>query len=285
MALRQLIVAGVDDSPSSRAAVEWAAYRAERLQHSLQLVRAVPDYLVSFGNVEYQSVQDALGGLLESEAARVRKFAPSSDVQTSLHLGEPAEVLAELSGGAAMVVVGTDRTADEHGEAFGAVDLQIAMNAKCPVAVVPVGQTAGHAGVVVGIDGSPGSMDAAYFAAAEAASTGQVLTVIYASSAHAGWLDSSTRGPVTAKRDETQGRMILESAVACLRARHIHLIVCDRFAKDDVPARVLINAARGAEMLVVGSRGKGVVQHALMGSVVRDLLLQVPCPLVLTRPV
>ena len=66
-----------------------------------------------------------------------------------------------------------------------------------------------------------------------------------------------------ATRDDMEGRMILESTVSCLRARQIHLSVSDRF---------------DSAILVVGSRGLGAVQHAIMGSVTQVLLLHVPCP-------
>lgn len=282
MVLEPQIVVGVDGSPSSRAALEWAARRAQRQKRSLLLVHAVPDYLVSPGRIEYHSVRDALQGLLDSEVGRAREFAPSLDVQASLHFGEPARVLAELSAGSAMVVVGTDRTADVHGEGFGAVNLQLATMGRCPVAVIPARQSPVHAGVVVGIDGSTQSMAAADFAAVEATSIEQDLTIIYVSSTVPLWLHSSSLGPEITQQDDAQGRMILESAVAAVRTRHIHLTVCERFEHDDVPARTLIRAGKGAAMLVVGNRGRGATQHALMGSATQEMLLHVPCPIVLT---
>ena len=87
-----------------------------------------------------------------------------------------------------------------------------------------------------------------------------------------------------ATRDDMEGRMLLESAVSCLRARQIHLSVSDRFDSEDAPARALAGASQGAAILVVGSRGLGAVQHAIMGSVTQVLLLHVPCPPILTRP-
>ncbi|MFQ4149425.1 universal stress protein [Arthrobacter sp. LAPM80] len=276
MANKQDIVVGVDQSSSSRAALAWGARRAERLRLGLLLVHVIPDYLVSPGNPEYRSVHDAIAGFLESEAGTARELAPAVHVQTRLVSGETVPVLVELSAGATMVVVGTDRTADSHGEGFGAVNLQLAMMGRCPVAVIPVQHTAVDAGVVVGIDGSAHSLAAAYFAADEAVETGKELTVIYAA--------GSSSGARMATRDDPTGRMILESTVSCLRARHIHLSVSDRFDSEDAPASALAGASQGAQMLVVGSRGRGAVQHAIMGSVTQDLLLHVPCPLILTRP-
>lgn len=282
MVLEPQIMVGVDGSPASRAALEWAARRAQRQKLPLLLVHAVPDYLVLPERVEYQSVRGSLEGMLDSEANSVRGLAPAVEVRSSLLFGEPAQVLAELSARSSMVVVGTDRTADAHGEGFGAVDFQLATSGRCPVAVIPARQSPVRTGVVVGIDGSMQSLAAAHFAAVEAASIGQDLTIIYVASTVPLWLHSSSLGPAIAQQDDAQGRIILESAVAAVRARHIHLTVCERFEHDDVPARTLIAAGTGAAMLVVGSRGRGATQHALMGSATQEMLLHVPCPLVLT---
>ncbi len=276
MATSQDIVVGVDQSSSSRAALEWCALRAERLNLGMLLVHVIPDYLVPPGYPDCQSVRDAIAALLESEAGRAREIAPAANVQTRLVSGETGPVLVELSADATMVVVGTDRTADSHGEDFGAVNLQIAMMARCPVAVIPAHHTTADAGVVVGIDGSAHSIAAANFASDEAVAAGKELTVIYVA--------GSSHGPRSGPRDDTKGRMILESTVSCLRARHIHLSISDHFDVNDAPAKTLAGASRGAQMLVVGSRGMEAVQHAILGSVTQDLLLHVPCPLILTRP-
>ncbi|ALV45242.1 hypothetical protein MB46_06745 [Arthrobacter alpinus] len=274
---------GVDGSPASRAALEWAAHRAQQQGRPLLLVHSVPDYLVSPEGVDYQTFRAGLQGMLDSEANRVRGLVPAVEVRSSLQFGEPARVLAELSARSVMVVVGTDRTADVQGERFGTLNFQLAMIGRCPVAVIPEPENSVSAGVVVGIDGSPESMAAAYFAAAEAVRTRQDLTVVCVSQSPARWVHSSADGSVKTRQIGTQGRMILEAVVAAVRARHTHLTVFDRFEQHDAAARVLIEAGKGAAMLVVGSRGSGAVHHAAMGSVTRELLLHVPCPLVLTQ--
>ncbi|MHA7304219.1 universal stress protein [Arthrobacter sp. TMN-49] len=276
------IVVGVDGSPPSRAALEWAAHRVQRGGSSLLLVHSVPDFLVSPGHDEYESVRAALEGMLTSEAASAREFAPGVEVQTILQFGEPALVLAELSASSAMVVVGNDRSADVHGEGFGAINLQLATIGRCPVAVIPARRGQANDGVVVGIDGSPQSMAAASFAAAEAVDIEQELTVVYVSPAAALPAQAAAAGPAIGQLDDTRGRMILETVVAAVRARHIHLTVCERFVHHDVPARALIDAGRGAAMLVVGNRGRGATHQAIRGSAIHELLQHVPCPVVLT---
>ena len=49
------------------------------------------------------------------------------------------------------------------------------------------------------------------------------------------------------------------------------------------PASVLVDAARDAEMLVVGSRGHGGFTALLLGSVSQQLAHHAPCPLLIHR--
>ncbi|WP_328908378.1 universal stress protein [Streptomyces sp. NBC_00234] len=50
------------------------------------------------------------------------------------------------------------------------------------------------------------------------------------------------------------------------------------------PAQALVDAAEGADMLVVGSRGRGGFRRALLGSVSQQAALHAPCPTVIIRP-
>ncbi len=277
MSLTQHIVVGVDPSKSSAAAVRWGACRAERLRSELILVHAVLDFEVPLGKRMAASGQGDAPDFLAAYAQTARELAPSAQLETRLATGEPSAVLAELSTDADLVVVGTDRTADVHGEGFGVVNLQLALMSKCPVAVIPTYVAPQAFGVVVGIDGSANSLAAADLAATEAEALGQDLTVVYAPGRHHGL------GAVS--QDETHGQAVLEQAVAGLRTQHQNLAIMGSFAGDQEPVEALTRAGQTAQLLVVGSRGMSSVKHAIMGSVTSNLLARVPCPLVITRPV
>jgi nucleotide-binding universal stress UspA family protein len=49
------------------------------------------------------------------------------------------------------------------------------------------------------------------------------------------------------------------------------------------PAQVLVEAARGADLLIVGSRGHGEFAAALMGSVSQHCVHHAPCPVLVIR--
>ena len=52
---------------------------------------------------------------------------------------------------------------------------------------------------------------------------------------------------------------------------------------EGYPAEVLLHAARGADLLVVGSRGHGGFTSALLGSVSRYCVLHAHCPVLVLR--
>ena len=50
------------------------------------------------------------------------------------------------------------------------------------------------------------------------------------------------------------------------------------------PAAVLVEQAQGADLLVVGHRGRGGFASALLGSVSMHCVLHAPCPITIVRP-
>ena len=136
------IVVGVDGSPSSRTALNWAA--AEAADHGADLVvlnvwehtllpptgsvsvseRYVPD--------ESQRTAEDLVKLIKEELGE----DPPVVVQPRVKEGNPAKVLIEQSEDADLLVVGTRGHGGFRGLVLGSVSQHVAGYAKCPVAVV-----------------------------------------------------------------------------------------------------------------------------------------------------
>ena len=280
----RMIVVGVDDSAPGDAALTWAMQRASKSECPVTLVHTVYDTWMAEGYGYYDSIIDAEKKLLLDAQAKATALNPNIPTRTELRHGNAPRVLSEFSDDASLIVVGTDKKGRFEGELFGSVSLQVAALARCPVAIIPelddpVGLV--RSGVVVGVDGSADSVAAVAVAAAEADRTGQELTAIYAPPTPS---DTNLRFIPTHAVEQRmeEERIVLAEAVAGLTTRYPDLVVHQRIEKDAYPARVLVAAAHEAQLLVVGSHGRGAIARLMMGSVSHEVLLHIPCPTIVT---
>jgi nucleotide-binding universal stress UspA family protein len=135
--------------------------------------------------------------------------------------------------------------------------------------------------VVVGFDGSKASMDALAWAAHQADLTGTRLEVL------AAWEWPTSFGwsvPIPDDFDpESEVQSTLQDAVSAVRAAHPELDVEARVVRGH-PAPVLVEASKGADLLVVGSRGHGEFVGMLIGSVSEYCTTNAHCPVLVHRP-
>lgn len=125
-----------------------------------------------------------------------------------------------------------------------------------------------HKPVVVGIDGSPAADIAIKWAAVEAASLRSNLRMLHAVAAHEA---ASSAGEVVYR--------------AVLLARGLAPgIEIDTHIDKGTPSTVLVKASGDAEVVVIGSRGLGVMAGALVGATGLDLAANARCPVVVVRP-
>jgi nucleotide-binding universal stress UspA family protein len=139
--------------------------------------------------------------------------------------------------------------------------------------------------ILVGVDGSRGSLAAVDWAAAEAASRRSSLRVIHAFDwplYSYGPGGPSSYGPPDADLRAAAGR-ILDEAVRRAALGSPGLSV-DGTVRIGRPCPVMLDEARTAELVVVGSRGLGGFTGLLVGSVSSRLAAHAPCPVVVMRP-
>jgi nucleotide-binding universal stress UspA family protein len=251
------VLAGVDASAASSAAVRWAAEEARRRDTTLRLLHACV-----FEDTPERALEDS-GLLLEHlprwlrrAAEDAREGAPGVRVETSVELGLAVDILLAESPDAALVVLGSHGLGGLRGALVGSVALRVAAGAACPVVVVPGHRPVRTGPIVVGLDLSDSSEHALRFALDEAALLRAPVHVV-----HAG----------TAQRD-------LETRIASWARKYPALEITPRAVPDRIPSRALLHAVPDARLIVVGTRGRGPVVGGVLGSTGNALLAHAPCP-------
>lgn len=133
--------------------------------------------------------------------------------------------------------------------------------------------------IVIGVDGSEPSKDAVRWAAKQAELTGAELHAVTA------WRFPPTYGYPVDYSDvdfAAQARKTLEEVVAETLGQTPPVPVTARVIEGH-PAAVLIDASRSADLLVVGSRGRGAFTEMLLGSVSQQCALHATCPVLVVR--
>ncbi|WP_035849922.1 universal stress protein [Kitasatospora azatica] len=134
--------------------------------------------------------------------------------------------------------------------------------------------------IVVGVDGSPSSIDALRWAVDQARTRGAVIEALTA------WQYPVSTGwtvPIEAYEDLAAiTRKVLDDAIVQAAGSACPVEIRPRVVQGGTVS-CLLEAARGADLLVVGSRGHGGFVGALLGSVSGHCVQHAPCPVVVVR--
>ncbi|MHC1557893.1 universal stress protein [Actinomycetospora sp. C-140] len=134
--------------------------------------------------------------------------------------------------------------------------------------------------VVAGFDGSDEAAEAVRWAASLARLTGAALRVVWAWKTRDVWDAAVTvkeTGTPSLSEMEVVARRRLGEAVAGLAGDEVADVDLHLSQRPDA-AGILLHAARDADVLVVGSRGRGRARAALLGSVSARCLRDAACP-------
>jgi nucleotide-binding universal stress UspA family protein len=282
------IVVGVDGSPASDAAVVWAAREAAMRNIPLTLVHMFKAFVPTFPQMPTPSgvavwqeddghkVLEQAVKLAEDAVPRDREISIASEVKCS----PPVPTLVDLSEGAEMIVVGCTGHGAVARVLLGSVSSGVVRSAKCPVAVIRAEASylprADRAPVLVGIDCSPASELALAIAFDEAARRGVELTALHAWSDvamyHVPWLDW-----------RSEAERSLAEYLAGWQERYPDVKV-NRVIALDHPGRALIEESESAQLVVVGSHGRGGLSGMLLGSVSNAVVHAARTPVIVARP-
>src|SRR6516165_3920957 len=140
-------------------------------------------------------------------------------------------------------------------------------------------------GIVVGVDGSPASSAAVCWAARDAAMRNVPLTLVHAYNTYVPTFPQIPLPTGVALYQEEDGRQVLEQAVKIAEeaVKGDPKIAMTRALKCSPPVPTLVDLSEEAEMIVVGSNGRGAVGRVLLGSVSSGVVRHAKCPVAVIR--
>ena len=282
------VLVGVDGSSESDRALRWAAREAALRDAGLHIVHSWlwPLFRVPLGG----SPLAPEGAGLQAEAERVlgdaetlaRSVAPDASIETTLAVGEPATELIRRAPGAQVVVVGNRGLGGFTGLLLGSTGIALSAHSPCPVVIVR-GTEPSRAPVVVGVGPGPEAEALVRRAAREAAMRGVELVAIHCwrPGVHLTSLTATSVEQVRAAARQA-GRALLDKVVAPVGVEFDQVAIETRLG-DREPAAELVDASRGAQLLLVGTRGRGPVQGMLLGSTAHAAIHHAACPVLVER--
>lgn len=203
------------------------------------------------------------------------------EIDSELVCGAPVPALIELSKDAYLVVVGCRGQSAPERILLGSVSTGLVHHAHCPVAVIheaPIPLGPSQLPVVVGIDGSRASELATGIAFDEASFRGVDLLAVHA------WTDSDASGVLRREWSALQSRAaeILAERLAGWQERYPDVTVHRRLVFDR-PAHHLLEESESAQLVVVGSHGRGGFPGMSLGSVGAAVAHAARVPVIVAR--
>jgi nucleotide-binding universal stress UspA family protein len=282
---RRPVVVGVDGTAESRLALRWAIDEARNRMLPLRIVVShelpAPMRGIDPGMDDLEAGEDAD---LNAAVTIARDQLDPDTVSGRVSAERPAPAILGQAGveGAELVVVGSRSRSAVASVVLGSVSSAVAHHAHCPVIVARASKehTAAGPRVIVGVDGSECSERAVAFAFEEASGRGLPLVAVHCwrleHPDEAQWdTDAFSR-----RRDEHM--LWLAESLAGFRSKYPDVAVTTSVLEGRASV-LLSESSRGAELVVVGSRGRGGLERMLLGSVAEALLHHAHCSVAVVR--
>jgi nucleotide-binding universal stress UspA family protein len=289
------VVVGVDGSPSSSVAVRWAVSEAVIRHAGLTVVHIVPSMPVAASTLawpvgqlpeEVLEIQESDGRRIVAEAVKLAEESVSAAVRPvingELFFGGIVPTFADLSKDAALTVVGCRGRTGHRRRQLGSVSNGLIHHGHGPVAVVhgeqPPTSESALLPVLVGIDGSRASELATEIAFDEASLRTVDLVALHV------WCDAdvpSVRSLETSAQ-RSGAEQVLSERLAGWHERYPEVVV-HRLVKSDHPAQQLLDESARAQLVVVGSHGRGGFAGMLLGSVSTAVAEAARVPVIVAR--
>jgi nucleotide-binding universal stress UspA family protein len=288
---RRPVLVGVDGSVSAQAALAWAAAEASFRHCPLRIVHTFTWPMIGdpFGLNLAEPMNDGLrasaGWILGEAENQARHAAPDIKVTAALFAAAAAPTLLSQAQDAQLVVVGSRGLGGFRGLLVGSVSSTVAAHAPCPVIVVHPHRngtafpTSPAGRIVVGVDGSDVSAGAIRFAFHEAARRRVGVTAVHAAMPTRQHPCLQVPEDIVEQVDRQLFAEAMDSTRILLRGTDVKTKLVHSH-----PAQALLDEADGAELIVVGSHGRGGFAGMLLGSVSQAVLHHAACPVAVVHP-
>ncbi|MVU76949.1 universal stress protein [Nocardia sp. ET3-3] len=283
------IVVAVDGSATAGLAVAWAA--AEAALHGRRLHIVISQaFQFAYGPVPFiteevvEQLQEA-GDEIVADAVRIARDTVPGDqltISTEVIFEPIIPSLIERSRQAHTLVVGSRGRGAFRRAVLGSVSSAMVQHAHCPVAVIHTmsgtDAVSARKPVLVGVDGSANSVPALELAFEEASLRKVGLVALHS------WSDvtGTEPAPVGWESVRDSEEALLTESLAGYGERYPDVPV-RRVLVRDRPARSLLTESENAQLVVVGSHGRGGFAGMLLGSTSAALVQSVECPIVIAR--
>jgi len=262
-------VVGVDGSPASLGALGWTQELAKRTGADVKAVVAwvIPPADGTAGPQTIELLKSAAQNALDRSFSEVPANGVSRSGATVLH-ASVAWGLIDSAAGADLLVVGA-RPHSKFERVVGPVAVQCAQHAKCPFLAVPESSPPPGDLLAVAYDGSESAAAALKWAASITAGGDMKLRVVAVREENA-------------SSDDRAVEQLRESVTRVVPVVGGDVEYRPVFGPGKVTPR-LVEAAKGASVLAVGSRGRGGFTGLLLGSVSQRCLESSPIPVAVIR--
>lgn len=277
------IVVGVDGSEHAERAARWAAQEALTHGRGLTLAYAIlpPVTSAAFG----PSVPVAINAIdliregAERELARIAAKLTIPDLRTIVVMASSSGLMLEASQSAAMVVVGSRGLCGFRDLLLGSTGTQVATHALCPCVVIRGEANPKSNHIVVGTDESPGAQAALAFAFDEASRHGWTLLVVHAFEipSYDYLVLPDPYQLVSSVQVASEETRLVSETLAGFCSTYPDVPVEQRVIRGPT-THALIEASKDAAMLVVGTRGRGLIVGGMLGSTSHGVLHHAKIP-------
>ena len=286
---KSLVVVGIDGSPGSVAALDWAAAEAHRRGARLELLHveipAPPVVGMEAAAAPAAPLpDDSLPHFLHEAHQRVAVAWPDLHIDVVATVGSPASSLIARSRMADVLVVGAHGRSMVARLLLGSVSHHVATRSACTSVVVRGPVHDATAPVAVGIDDSPTARYALEVGFMEASARGVPLVVFHA------WQDLAPTGygvsglpPGLVEEMRAEAAALVESTLQGWPEKFPDVEVHTR-VEHNHPVTAVVEESSRAQLVVLGAHGRGRFAGMDVGSVPSAAVREAHCPVMVVRP-